>query len=149
MTPAILVDRLTCRSLRLEDVPLLVFDEAHHCRKNHAYRQIMQMYDSLPRGAARPHIFGMTACPVNSKVRRAPPVCSRDLRKIWNRCASVRAQVSTVDKEAAMRQIHDAVRELEVNLSAKVVTVKGMDKVYEVRRPRPAVLVTEDACWVA
>lgn len=75
MTPAILVERLTCRSLCLENVPLLVFDEAHHCRKNHAYRQIMQMYDSLPAGAPRPHIFGMTACPVNSKVRRDCFLC--------------------------------------------------------------------------
>lgn len=49
-------------------------------------------------------------------------------------CGSAWLQVSTVDRVAAMRQIHDAVRELEVNMSAKVVTVKGMDKVYEVRR---------------
>jgi hypothetical protein len=68
MTPAILVDRLVCESMRLQNIPLLIFDEAHHCRKGSPYKQIMQMYDMLPLPSCRPHIFGMTACPVNRKV---------------------------------------------------------------------------------
>jgi endoribonuclease Dicer len=80
MTPAILVDRLVCESLRLQDIPLLVFDEAHHCRKANPYKQIMQIYDGLPPTCPRPHIFGMTACPVNRKVR--PPARCPVNRKV-------------------------------------------------------------------
>ncbi|OAV99053.1 hypothetical protein PTTG_02408 [Puccinia triticina 1-1 BBBD Race 1] len=52
---------------KFEDISLLVFDEAHHCRKNHLYNQIMQSYyhrlakDSTQR---LPKILGLTASPI-------------------------------------------------------------------------------------
>lgn len=44
-------------------VSLLVFDECHHTRKNHAYNGIMREYFQLPV-EQRPKIFGMTASPI-------------------------------------------------------------------------------------
>lgn len=42
---------------------LLVFDECHHTRKNHAYNGIMREYYHCPADQ-RPKIFGMTASPI-------------------------------------------------------------------------------------
>lgn len=67
LTPAIFNDALSRAFVTLEDVQLLVFDEAHHCRKRHTYAQIMAKYRATAP-AARPRIFGMTASPVNLKL---------------------------------------------------------------------------------
>jgi len=44
-------------------VSLLIFDECHHTRKNHAYNGIMREYYQC-RVDQRPKIFGMTASPI-------------------------------------------------------------------------------------
>lgn len=70
MTPAILVDRLVKEDVTMERISLLVFDEAHHCRKNHPYAQVMEYYrQAADVGGKLPHILGMTACPVDGGVR--------------------------------------------------------------------------------
>lgn len=49
-------------------VALMVFDECHHTRKNHAYNGIMREYFQWSP-EKRPKIFGMTASPIwNPKV---------------------------------------------------------------------------------
>lgn len=40
-----------------------MFDECHHCRKNHAYNAIMREYYQVGP-SDRPKIFGMTASPI-------------------------------------------------------------------------------------
>lgn len=44
-------------------VSLMVFDECHHTRKNHAYNGIMREYFQWPL-EQRPRVFGMTASPI-------------------------------------------------------------------------------------
>ena len=44
-------------------VSLLIFDECHHTRKNHAYNGIMRECYQCPVDQ-RPKIFGMTASPI-------------------------------------------------------------------------------------
>ncbi|CAO1634137.1 unnamed protein product [Jaminaea pallidilutea] len=51
--------------LKLSDVSLLVFDEAHHALGNDAYVRIMSYYRLLEL-EKRPRIFGMTASPLLS-----------------------------------------------------------------------------------
>eukprot|EP00892_Ulva_mutabilis_P005977 jgi/Ulvmu1/3751/UM174_0008.1 len=67
MTPKILEDLLTCGTVKFWDISLLIFDEAHHCSGDHPYAQIMRQYAEAAK-PDRPHILGMTASPVNSKV---------------------------------------------------------------------------------
>ena len=55
---------LLTRHWKLEDVSLLVFDEAHHATGDHPYAQIMHShYHQLPP-TSRPRILGLTASPV-------------------------------------------------------------------------------------
>ena len=67
-----------CRSSKLfstcaqmQDMRLLIFDEAHHAVKRHPYCMIMrEFYHQAPR-SERPRIFGMTASPVNIRAHHA------------------------------------------------------------------------------
>ena len=48
--------------IRLSDVSVLVFDEAHHCSGNHPYNQIMKYYKEKPN-RFKPVVLGLTASP--------------------------------------------------------------------------------------
>ena len=48
--------------IRLSDVSVLVFDEAHHCSGNHPYNQIMKYYKETPN-RFKPVVLGLTASP--------------------------------------------------------------------------------------
>ncbi|EMD34372.1 hypothetical protein CERSUDRAFT_55073 [Gelatoporia subvermispora B] len=63
MTAQLFLNILTHGHWGLDKVSLMVIDECHHTRKNHAYNGIMREYFQLPT-RKRPKIFGMTASPV-------------------------------------------------------------------------------------
>ncbi|KZV99118.1 hypothetical protein EXIGLDRAFT_640865 [Exidia glandulosa HHB12029] len=63
MTPQILLDVLSHARWSLTKVSLLVFDEAHHARKNHVYAQILRNYVAKLPLTQRPKVFGLTASP--------------------------------------------------------------------------------------
>jgi endoribonuclease Dicer len=49
--------------LRWEDNCLVVFDEAHHCIKNHPFNQLLQEYHRKYPQNVRPKLLGLTASP--------------------------------------------------------------------------------------
>lgn len=54
--------------IRLDQINLLIFDEAHHAKKEHPYAKIiLDFYIHEENKARRPRIFGMTASPVDAK----------------------------------------------------------------------------------
>lgn len=61
--------------IRIDQINLLIFDEAHHTKKNHPYARIIKDYylDGKSQGLRVPRIFGMTASPVDAiiDVRKA------------------------------------------------------------------------------
>ncbi|KAK2799785.1 Dicer-like protein 1 [Onygenales sp. PD_10] len=55
--------------IRMEQINLLIFDEAHHAKKEHSYAKIVKdFYFDQTEASKRPKIFGMTASPVDAKV---------------------------------------------------------------------------------
>lgn len=63
-TPQVLLDALRNAFLKLEDISLLVFDEAHHCQAGTPYARIMHtQYHVLKHRdpSSVPHILGLTA----------------------------------------------------------------------------------------
>ncbi|KND00894.1 uncharacterized protein SPPG_03994 [Spizellomyces punctatus DAOM BR117] len=59
---------MLCRAyIAMEQINLIIFDECHHARKNHAYNQIMGIHYKQCRESGRPKIFGMTASPTFGK----------------------------------------------------------------------------------
>ena len=68
-TAAILLDCLHHSFIQIEQINLLIFDEAHHAKKNHPYSVIIKDFyaDAEKRNSLRPRIFGMTASPIDVK----------------------------------------------------------------------------------
>ncbi|KAI0889097.1 uncharacterized protein GGS22DRAFT_177710 [Annulohypoxylon maeteangense] len=68
-TAEILLSCLHHSFVKMENINLLIFDEAHHTKKNHPYARIIKdFYASLEIGEKRrPRILGMTASPVDAK----------------------------------------------------------------------------------
>lgn len=67
-TAAILQKCLAQGFITISRINLLIFDEAHHAKKNHAYARIVKdYYLREPDTDQRPRILGMTASPVDGK----------------------------------------------------------------------------------
>ncbi|KAJ2168656.1 Dicer-like protein 1 [Coemansia sp. RSA 1935] len=66
MTHQVLLNALRSGHARISDIDLLVFDEAHHARGSHPYMLIMREFYDHCAPNDRPHIFGMTASPLNA-----------------------------------------------------------------------------------
>ena len=65
-TAEILYQCLMHSFIGMDQINLLIFDEAHHAKKNHAYARIIKdFYISEEDTSKRPKIFGMTASPVD------------------------------------------------------------------------------------
>lgn len=64
-TAQILLDLLNCGFISMRQINLLVFDEAHHAKKNHPYARIIKEHYLRERDS-RPRILGMTASPVDA-----------------------------------------------------------------------------------
>ncbi|KAJ5893547.1 dicer-like protein 1 [Penicillium taxi] len=54
--------------LRMKQINLLIFDEAHHAKKEHPYARIIRNSYFTVDQSERPKIFGMTASPIDAKV---------------------------------------------------------------------------------
>lgn len=52
--------------VKIEEINLLIFDEAHHAKKGHPYARIIKDYYLQTPESLRPKIFGMTASPVDA-----------------------------------------------------------------------------------
>lgn len=68
VTAEVLVQCLFHSFISIEQINLLIFDEAHHAKKNHPYARIVRdFYLAQEDKAKRPKIFGMTASPIDVK----------------------------------------------------------------------------------
>lgn len=120
-TAEILFQALSFGYLTMKQINLLVFDEAHHTKKNHAYaRQVIELFISrtllIPFSIikdfyleepsdSRPRIFGMTASPIDAKM---------DVTK--------------------------AASELETLLDSKIATTSDMSLTNAIKKPTEEVL---------
>ncbi|TLD38036.1 dicer-like protein 1 [Venturia nashicola] len=66
-TAEILNQALSHSFISMDQINLLIFDEAHHAKGNHPYAVIIQQFYRSLKRSLRPRIFGMTASPVDAK----------------------------------------------------------------------------------
>ncbi len=68
VTAEVLYQCLSHGFISMDQINLLIFDEAHHTKKKHAYSQIIkEFYSRIEDVSRRPKIFGMTASPVDAR----------------------------------------------------------------------------------
>ncbi|KAG9677170.1 dicer-like protein 1, partial [Aureobasidium melanogenum] len=102
-TPDILKSCLSCSFISMRQINLLIFDEAHHAKKGHAYAQIIKdFYLTDVDEHSRPRIFGMTASPVDARVdvRQA----ARDLEIILHSKIATARDLTLLQKTVAKPQ---------------------------------------------
>ncbi|KAM0263012.1 hypothetical protein ACHAQJ_001390 [Trichoderma viride] len=94
-TAQILLDLLACSFISISQINLLVFDEAHHAKKNHPFARIIKEY--YPRiGNERPRILGMTASPVDA--------LTKDIRVATTELENLLcSKIATISDEALMQ----------------------------------------------
>ena len=68
MTAQIFLSLLLHGFIKLSQVNLLIFDECHHAKKSHPYKQIMDRFVGC-KETDHPKIMGLTASVVNKKVK--------------------------------------------------------------------------------
>lgn len=74
MTPAKFEDALVHGHLQMQDVALLIIDEAHHTRGNAHYATMMRYFYRTCDAVRRPRILALTASPVENAATKRPDV---------------------------------------------------------------------------
>ncbi|XP_070576462.1 endoribonuclease Dicer-like [Ptychodera flava] len=98
MTCQIFLDILLHGFLAMSRVNLLIFDECHRAVKNHAYREIMKLYDVCPK-EEYPRVLGLTAAILNGKCDPAKLECRlRDLEKTMRGTAETATDTTLVSQ---------------------------------------------------
>jgi endoribonuclease Dicer len=99
-TAEILYQCLTHSYIRMDQVNLLVFDEAHHTKKNHPYARIIKdFYAEVEDGNRKPRILGMTASPVDAQID--PKVAAAELEGLLHSQIATVADPTTLQNTSA------------------------------------------------
>lgn len=120
--------------IRIDQINLLIFDEAHHTKKNHPYARIIKDYYATQEDTDTrlPRIFGMTASPVDAQVdvRQAAVELEGLLHSQIATTADPRALQTTVSKpkEELMATYSHLVQPPETGLTAKLRVAVGSNK---------------------
>ncbi|KAK6085655.1 RNase3 domain protein [Seiridium cupressi] len=98
-TAEILRQCLSHGYFRMGQINLIIFDEAHHAKKNHPYARIIKDFyaDLEKNGWRRPRILGMTASPVDAKTDLATGAAQLE--------GLLHAEIATVDDPALVRTV--------------------------------------------
>ncbi|KAK7380380.1 hypothetical protein VNO78_32890 [Psophocarpus tetragonolobus] len=104
MTPIILLNCLRHSFFKLNMIKVLIMDECHHATGKHPYACIMTEFyhHQLQSGISDlPRIFGMTACPIKSKVGKSESSWSKKIEKLK---AIMHSKVYTCESEAVITE---------------------------------------------
>ncbi|KAG6282903.1 hypothetical protein E4U48_002610 [Claviceps purpurea] len=95
-TAQILLDLLGSGRISMQQINLLIFDEAHHTKKSHPYARIVKDH-YLRMKTDRPRILGMTASPLDSKTKDLK-LAALELE------ATLCSKIATISDEALARE---------------------------------------------
>ncbi|KAJ2898912.1 putative Dicer-like protein [Zalerion maritima] len=119
--------------IRMDQINLLVFDEAHHAKKNHPYARIVKDFYRNPRdGSRQPRLLGMTASPVDANVDIAK--ASRDLERL------LKSDIVTAKADSAPEHVerkdrlalYDPIKSPSVtSLTARLEPLIGQNPIFQ------------------
>lgn len=133
-TAEILNKCLQSAYIRIDQINLLIFDEAHHTKKNHPYARIIKDHYATQEGTGTrlPRIFGMTASPVDAQVD--VKLAAKELEGLLHSQIATTADpqalqttVSKPKKEVLATYSH-LVQPPETGLTAKLRALVGSNK---------------------
>ncbi|KAH3946055.1 Dicer-like protein 2 [Parastagonospora nodorum] len=99
-THQVLLDALSHGFVKMRNLSLLIFDEAHHCSLKHPAHRIMSDFYKPRIGTELPRILGLSASPI-----KTAKVTSEDLQQIErNLCATVKTP--KLHRSELLRYVH-------------------------------------------
>ena len=148
MTHQILLNLMAddCPVLRMSDVSVLVFDEAHHCLGNHCYNQIMRDFYKVTINSRKPLVLALTASPAGADTPQVTttkleellsnlcacarmPSRSTDLEAYWNRPETTYEMVSLNTKQQLLQSfVETYLTSLTVQIEAELKCPRALDK---------------------
>ncbi|KAK1674807.1 RNase3 domain-containing protein [Colletotrichum godetiae] len=153
-TAAILQKCLMHSYIRIDQINLLIFDEAHHTKKNHPYARIIKdFYIKEPDKNKRPKILGMTASPVdaqtNMKVATAQLECL-----LHSEIATVSEELLSLNpnkRKIIEREIHYTalVRSSETELVQQIRALIRRNQLFDKELQWATTAMAELGPWVA
>ncbi|GAA5839253.1 hypothetical protein JCM11251_006019 [Rhodosporidiobolus azoricus] len=111
VTAQLILDSLAHGFLKMSQISLLVFDEAHHAKRNHPFASILRDFYHRAALEDRPRILGLTASPIDSKqgVEEANKLESLFDAKLVTAPPETRAELeSTVSRPTVLRMQYAA-----------------------------------------
>lgn len=147
-TPKALTNALNKREIGLEEIHLLIFDEAHHCGKRHPYKEVMDFYDSMLI-KEKPLILGLTASPAGAITESATQDRISTLeRNLQSKLILVKENIQNlrdytadpsqkvlplqlpVEDVQLQYRIENCMKRLEIEMQIHIYETRGTDK-YE------------------
>lgn len=106
-TAEILLSCLHHSFVKMDQINLLIFDEAHHAKKNHPYARVIKDFyaSSKNEGQRLPRILGMTASPVDAK--SDVTIGASQLEGILNSTIATVEDISVYEKSSISRPVED------------------------------------------
>jgi len=115
-TPQKFLNCLIDKTIRLNQIDMLIFDECHHCIGNHPYSKIMEQYLVYHPSEHQPRIIGLTAS-CGTKLTNPQVILeelSNDrerkknaLHKLYELCATLNCfDVVTVNKDEHIKELN-------------------------------------------
>lgn len=137
-------------TLKLSDVSCIVFDEAHNCRGNHVFAQIMRQFYNPLRNEQKPLVLGLTASPAGAvsmeetreqltqllstlQARCIMPTLSNDLELHWNNPST---SYSCQPRNAIKENLEEHLVEYITCLCPKIEMLSGMPGALEKNTPK-------------
>ena len=102
-TGEILNQALARRYVTINDINMIIFDEAHHTKAGHPYAIVMKRYKEGSTDLAKPRILGMTASPAESTDN-----IEKRIRQLEN---LMEAQIVTASDASLPEYVHRPVEE--------------------------------------
>jgi len=103
ITSGLLINLLDQKELSLQQISLMIFDEAHHCTKNHPMNMIMKNhYFTIAKDKPSPHVVGLTASPGSELT------IGKTQRKVYTLCLNMNCTISTplVCQDQLQQHVH-------------------------------------------
>lgn len=132
--------------VRMSDISVLVFDEAHHCLGNHPYNQIMRDFYKATSNRFKPLVLALTASPAGADTPQSTsnrleellsnlcacarmPLRSTDLEMYWNRPETAYELVSMNTKQQLLQSfVESYLTSLAMQIETEAKFPRALDK---------------------
>lgn len=96
-TPQVILDAVSHSLISLNQINVLVFDECHHGRLAHPYKELLRCFKRVPTGSSTPRIIGLSGMLIGNDSKIKPYLVKDELLTLEAAYQSTIVTVNTID----------------------------------------------------